>query len=81
MKATLKQREAMGREEGEEMMLPLPVKLIYRHQFVVKGKGSSRGRRIYANLQPIHVVQQQPTQNCKANILQLKISLKKDFVI
>ena len=64
----------MGREEGEEMVLPLPVKLIYWRQFLGKGKGSSRGREIYVYLQLIHVVRQQPTQNCKAIILQLKIS-------
>ena len=42
---TLKGREAMGRKEGEEMVLPLPVKLIYWHWFVGKGKESSRAMR------------------------------------
>ena len=69
MKVTLKGREAMDREEGEEMVLPFPVKLIYWNQFVVKGKGSSRERGICVYLQLTHVVQQQSTQNCKAIIL------------
>ena len=42
------------------------------------GEGGRRLKReeIYVYFEPIHFVQQKPTQNCKAIVLQLKINKK-----